>query len=193
MSSTSLWRAAGSSPRSTTGALHHAPRHQCRSADGGVVHVVGAAVRPSQVVVHGALEAVGKHGQAQLWWQDATSRPRWQLSPPDFLAGREHVDELRREQSRHDELHATPSHARYRARWQRAGSRHRAIASCTELRPAPPHRRPHQRQGRCPRAIGWLIGVSVAQRPRRCRSRWLTEPLRQRSLRYRRPLPTPGY
>ena len=50
------------------------------------------------------MKAVGKHSQAQLWWRDAASRLGRQLSPADFLAGREHVDELRTEQRRHDEL-----------------------------------------------------------------------------------------
>ena len=74
-----------------------------QATDGGDVHVVGAAGQ-TQAVAHGGPEAVGKHSQVQLWWRDATSRPGRQLSPADFRAGREHVDELRTEQERHDEL-----------------------------------------------------------------------------------------
>ena len=70
--------------------------------DGGDVHLARAAGR-TQAVAHGGPEAVGKHSQVQLWWRDATSHPGRQLSPADFLAGREHVDE-RTEQRRHDEL-----------------------------------------------------------------------------------------
>ena len=54
-----------------------------------------------------------------------------------------------------------------------------------------------QRQGRCPAshrvAHRRPAAGCVAQRPRRCRSRRLTEPLRQLALRYRRPPPIPGY
>jgi hypothetical protein len=74
-----------------------------QATDGGDVHVVGAAGQ-TQAVTHGGPEAVGKHSQVQLWWRDATSHPGRQLSPADFLASCEHVDELCTEQRRHDEL-----------------------------------------------------------------------------------------
>ena len=73
-----------------------------QATEGGDVHVVGVASQ-AQAVAHGIPEAAGKHSQVQLWWRDATSRPGRQLSPADFLAGCEHVDE-RTEQRRHDEL-----------------------------------------------------------------------------------------
>jgi hypothetical protein len=81
-----------------------------------------------------------------------------------------------------DSSRATPSHARYRARRQRTGERHRAVASrarASAAAPPPPLLAAAVHDS--PRAIGWPI---VRPLRSRCRSRWLTQPLRQLALRY---------
>ena len=94
-----------------------------------------------------------------------------------------------------DSSRATPSHARYRARRQRAGDQHRAVvprARASAAAPPPPaaarplppsHRVAHRRPLRAQRC----------RSPQRCRSRRLTETVRQLALRYRRPPPTLGH
>ena len=94
-----------------------------------------------------------------------------------------------------DSSHATPSQARYRGQRQQAGGCHRTVAPRARasaaappppaaVRPLPPsHRVAHRRPLRAQRC----------RSPQRCRSRRLTEPLRQLALRYRRPPPTLGH
>ena len=93
-----------------------------------------------------------------------------------------------------DSSHATPSHAQYRGQRQQAGGCHRAVAprarAGAAAPPPPAAARPLPRE---PSGGSSASGRCVAQRPRRCRSRRLTEPLRQLALRYRRPPPIPGY
>ena len=80
-----------------------------------------------------------------------------------------------------DSSRATPSHARYRARRQRTGERHRAVASrarASAAAPPPPAvARPLPRE-----PSGGPSGVRPLRS--RCRSRRLTQPLRQLALRY---------
>ena len=91
-----------------------------------------------------------------------------------------------------DSSHATPSHAQYRGQRQQAGGCHRAVAprarAGAAAPPPPAAPLPHE-----PSGGSSASGRCVAQRPRRCRSRRLTEPLRQLAQRYRRPPPIPGY
>ena len=89
-----------------------------------------------------------------------------------------------------DSSHATPSHAQYRGQRQQAGGCHRAVAprarAGAAAPPPPAAARPLPRE---PSGGSSASGRCVAQRPRRCRSRRLTGPLRQLALRYRRPPP----
>ena len=154
----------------------------------------------AQAVAHGAPEAFSAHSQAQLWRRDATSRPMPQLSPEDFLAGREHVDELRREQAA-----AAP-----RAQTELAGPRHAATrtvlrAPAGSREPSPSRSTASSGRRRCAAAAS--SGKAAAHEPsggssasaacpaaaQRCRSRRLTEPLRQLAPRYRRPPTTLGH
>ena len=93
-----------------------------------------------------------------------------------------------------DSSHATPSHAQYRGQRQQAGGCHRAVAprarAGAAAPPPPAAARPLPRE---PSGGSSASGRCVAQRPRRCRSRRLTEPLRQLALRYRRSPHIPGY
>jgi hypothetical protein len=93
-----------------------------------------------------------------------------------------------------DSSRATPSHARYHARRQRAGDRHRAVvprARASAAAPPPPvaaRPLPHE-------PSRWVAHrrPAAAVPAQRCRSRRLTEALRQLALRYRRPPPTLGH
>ena len=78
-----------------------------------------------------------------------------------------------------DSSRATPSHARYRARRQRTGERHRAVASRARASAAAP---PPPAVARPLPPSGGPSGVRPLRS--RCRSRRLTQPLRQLALRY---------
>ena len=121
------------------------------------VHLSWWAQRPgAQAVAHGAPEAFSKHGQAQLWRRDATSRPMPQLSPAEFLASSPVVrtwmscaESSGAPRTRSSLSRATPPHARYRARRQGAGSHRRAVASgarASAAAPPPQQLLPQQQQ-----------------------------------------------
>ena len=60
---------------------------------------------PDVAAVSEALDEYHAYHRKQGAWSSPLNWIRaQQLSPADFLAGREHVDELRTEQRRHDEL-----------------------------------------------------------------------------------------
>jgi hypothetical protein len=129
---------------------------------------VGSSTR-AQAVAHGAPEAFSAHSQAQLWRRDATSRPMPQLSPEDFLADREHVDELRREQP---QAAAAP---RAHADPELAGPRHAATrtvlrAPAGSREPSPSRGVPSSSQRRCtPAAAAAAAAAVAAAAPRRRR------------------------
>ena len=116
---------------------------------------------------------------------------------PRRLAGREHVDELHREQRQH--------RARG-ARWATPRRQTRGIARAgREQGPSPSRSTASSGRRRCAAAAS--SGKAAAPEPSggssasaacpaaalRCRSRRLTEPLRQLAPRYRRPPPTLGH